>query len=117
IVYHLVFVRDRSLAILRHEILHAAVGAGRDAPFESQIEVVEDVRGDDVAAVGRGLASAREMLEGMRLDDPPARGECRALEPAPAARGLAIEEKAPSLRAFGRAERRAGGSRCLREKG
>src|SRR5438093_2855236 len=93
IVYHLVLVRDRTAAILGHEVFHAAVAAGRDFPFEPEIEIVERVDGDDVAAAGRVLALGGKVLEPSVLDHPSMLRKRGLLEAAPAVGGLAVEER------------------------
>src|SRR6266536_1794139 len=49
-VEDLVFMGDRTVAPLGHEVLHAAVPARSDAPLETQVEIGEGVEGHDVTA-------------------------------------------------------------------
>ena len=93
VVDHLVLVRDRTFAIFGHEVLHAAVAARRNLPLELQIEVVEGVDGDDVAAALGVFAFRGEMFDPAVLDDPALGGKRRLLEAAPAGRGLAVEKQ------------------------
>src|SRR5439155_17053263 len=94
VVDHLVLVRDRAVAfaILAHQILHAAVGAGRDLPLELQIEVVERVDRDDVAAALPALRR-RDVFQPTVLHDPAVLWKRGLLEAAPAVRRLAVEEE------------------------
>src|SRR5438128_1512405 len=50
VVDDLVLVRNRTAPIFGHEVLHAAVRALDHLPLELQVEVVEGVDGDDIAA-------------------------------------------------------------------
>ena len=92
VVDHLIFVGDRAVAILGHEVFHAAVGAEGDLPFELQIEIVEGVDGDDVAAALR-VGPFGNVLQPTVLDDPAFVGKRRLLETAPPGRRLAVEER------------------------
>ena len=105
VVDHLVLVRDgaAAAAIFADEILHAAVRAERDPPLELQIEVVERVDRDDVAAALAALRR-RDVLEPTVLHDPAVVGKRGLLEAAPAVRRLAVEEEPLT--------RRLAGERC-----
>src|SRR5205814_4892520 len=94
VVDHLVLVRDRPAAILGDEILDAAVAAGRDLPLEAEIEVVEGVDGDDVAAALRVLTAAGLVDQPAILHDPAGRRKRRFLEAAPAGGRLTVEQRA-----------------------
>src|SRR6185295_6570087 len=59
VVDDLILVRDRSAPILGDEILHTAVRAGRDLPFELEIEIIERLDRDDVAAAGAIFTAGR----------------------------------------------------------
>src|SRR5688500_10357866 len=104
IVDDLIFVRDRSLALFGDEVLHPAVAARCHDPFETKVEVVKGVDRDDVAAVGRRLATAGEMLQAARFDDPALGGEAGFLETAPSRGGGAVEQQFPSSIAYGRGQ-------------
>ena len=103
--------------LLGDVVLHAAVHRRRRLPIERELEIAERVDGHEVAAV-RGLpvghlrhVAARD-LHDRAVDDLPVRGRHTVVsQPAPAGERLAVEQKAPALRAFG------GGQRILRARG
>jgi hypothetical protein len=88
VVYHLVLVCNRAAAVFSDEVFHAAGGPGGDLPFELQIEIVERVGRDDVAAVLPG-----KVFQPAVLNDPACFGERGLLETAPSGGRFAIEER------------------------
>jgi len=93
VVDHLVLVRDRAAAIFGHQVLDAAVAARRDLPLELEIEIVEGVDRDDVAAALRILPGGLPMFQPAIFDNPAAIRKRGLLEAAPAFGRLAVEQR------------------------
>jgi len=102
VVDHLVFVADRAggvAAVFAHEVLHAGVALGRQAPLPHEFEIREGRRGQDVAAL------TAESLERPVLHRPSVGREGWFLEAAPAGGRPAVEEERPSIGALGGCQR------------
>src|SRR5262249_55519802 len=74
--------------VLADQVLHAAVCAQGHLPLEAEVEIVEGVDRDDVAA------ALPFVLQPAVFDDPALIGERGFLEAAPSTRRLAVEERA-----------------------
>src|SRR5712671_6331418 len=82
---------DRLRALFGDEVFNAVVGLGSDAPVPLEIEVIELIFGDNIAA-----ASIHDLFDDAIFDDPAFAGKSVFLETAPAGSGLAVEEQAPA---------------------
>src|SRR5262245_10034902 len=105
VVDDLVLVRDRTVSIFGHEVLDAAVGAFHHLPLERQVEIVERVGGDDIAAAV-AICAFGELFQPSILDNPAVIRKGGFFEAAPAVGRLAVEERALARRGL-RRQRRA----------
>src|SRR5258708_36171744 len=111
--------RNGRRELLRHVVLHAAVGAGRRLPIPRELEVAERPDADEITALERlsvGLhldLATRDLLDRAVLAGPVTGRHVGKTKPPPSDERQSIEEKTPTAaRVFGRW--RSGSRRCGR---
>src|SRR3954471_23904075 len=95
VIDHLIFVANGLRAVFGNKIFDTVVGFFGNPPIPFQVEVVEGILGDDIAAIHAG-----DLLENTILDDPTFVRKGGFLETAPTFSGLSVEKQSPARGLF-----------------